>query len=42
MTTAAPDTAAVAVALLTYNNAETVKTVAAAAAATVLTVSALL
>ncbi len=33
MTTAAPDTAAVAVALLTYNNAETVKTVAAAAAA---------
>jgi len=33
MTTAALDTAAVAVALLTYNNAETVKTVAAAAAA---------
>ena len=33
MTTAAPDTAAVAVALLTYNNAQTVKTVAAAAAA---------
>src|SRR3989442_10428418 len=33
MTTAGPDTAAVVVALLTYNNAETVKTVAAAAAA---------